>query len=387
MANANTYHSRIMRLQLVLETHDLDVLVASDAADVNYLTGFFYAQTERLAAVAVPRDSEPILLLPHLDVDQAAEECWVEDVRTYPEYPGTTHPITWVAAELQNSGFERARVGVNLSSLSVASHERLQKGLPHASLINAGALVANLRLVKEPTEIESIRTAARYADRAQEVGVELLRSKEVETEYELLVGITSKVQAQIVRERSEIYGVRSLVSGAVVSGPKTAFPHGFTGQRKLRAGEAVMLSFGCAIDGYRAENTRTYWLGEPTARARELDEAVARAQADARAMVAPGVACCDIDISTKRSLREAGFEELIRHRVGHGIGLEGHEPPWLEAGDSTILQQNMVVSIEPGLYQAGFAGFLIADTVLVTENGAESLSRSARAASESPIEW
>ena len=163
--------------------------------------------------------------------------------------------------------------------------------------------------------------------------------------------------------------------------------YGFTGQRKLRAGEAVMLSFGCAIDGYRAENTRTYWLDEPSARARELDETVARTQADARAMVAPGVACCDIDISTGRSLREAGFGELIRHRVGHGIGLEGHEPPWLETGDSTILQQNMVVSIEPGLYQAGFAGFLIADTMLVTENGAEPLSRSARAASESPIEW
>lgn len=387
MIESSTFRSRVVRLQQQLEMHDLDLLLATDAPDVNYLTGFFYAQTERPAAVAVPRQGEPILLLPHLDVDQAAEECWIMDVRTYPEYPGTIHPIDWMATQLEGSGFGNARLGLNLGSVSVANHQRLLAALPRVSLIDAGALVSELRVTKEASEIEAIRAAAHYADRAQEFGVDLLRKKQVETEYELLVGITSAVQAEIVRERNEIYGVRSLLSGAVVSGPKTAFPHGFTGQRRLRAGEAVMLSFGCAIDGYRAENTRTYWLGELSDKARQLDNASSCAQADARAMVAPGVSCSDIDRAIMQSLKEKGYGELIRHRVGHGIGLEGHEPPWVETGDSTLLRPNMVISIEPGVYQAGFAGFLIADTVLVTETGAESLSKTSRAASESPIAW
>jgi Xaa-Pro dipeptidase len=357
------------------------------AADVSYLTGFYFAQTERPAAVAVPRDGEPILLLPLLDVDQAAEECWIDDVRTYREYPGTTHPIVWMAGEVAAAGFGRSRIGIDLASLSVTNHHRLTAALPQASFVDVGGLVSAMRRVKEPAEIDAVRAAARYADRTQEVGLRLLRERAVRTEYELLVAITAAVQSEIVRERKEIHGVRSLVSGAVVSGPKTAYPHGFTGQRTLRPGEAVMLSFGCAIDGYRAENTRTYWLGDLTPEARALDDAVARTQAAARGLVTPGTRCSEIDAWTLRSLEGAGFGGLVRHRVGHGIGLEGHEPPWLEAGDETVLEPNMVVSIEPGLYRAGFAGFLIADTILVTADGAEALSASPRAAAESPIAW
>lgn len=386
MAEAHPYRSRVVRLQQNLEAHDLDLLLTLRAADVSYLTGFFFAQTERPAGIAVPRKGEPVLLLPLLDIDQAAAECWVEDVRTYPEFPGLHPPIAWMGEQLASIA-PQGRIGVAGGPLAGGDQALLAAGLPQATLLPAPDLLGALRQVKEPEELAAIRAAAHYADRCQEVGVELLRGRQADTEYELLVAIQARVQAEMVRERRDLAAARGLVSGAVVSGPKTAFPHGFTAQRRLRSGEAVMLSFGTTVDGYRAENTRTYWLGAMELRATELDRAVAQAQAAGRAMVAPGVPCCDVDLAATERLQAGGFGSLLRHRIGHGIGLEGHESPWLEAGDPTPLAPGMVVSVEPGLYQAGYAGFLIADTVLVTAEGSASLTRSPRAAAETAIDW
>lgn len=386
MAEAHPYRSRVVRLQQSLEAHDLDLLLTLRAADVSYLTGFFFAQTERPAGIAVPRQGEPVLLLPLLDIDQAAAECWVEDVRTYPEFPGLHPPIAWMGEQLASIA-PRGRIGVAGGPLGGGDQALLAAALPQTTLVPAPDLLGALRQIKGPEELAAIRAAAHYADRCQEVGVELLHGRQAGTEYELLVAIQARVQAEMVRERRDLAAARGLVSGAVVSGPKTAFPHGFTAQRTLRSGEAVMLSFGTTVDGYRAENTRTYWLGAMEPRARELDQAVAAAQAAGRAMVAPGTRCCDVDDDATKQLRTAGFGGLLRHRIGHGIGLEGHESPWLESGDPTPLAAHMVVSVEPGLYQAGYAGFLIADTVLVTEDGSTSLTNSPRAAAETPIVW
>jgi Xaa-Pro dipeptidase len=133
------------------------------------------------------------------------------------------------------------------------------------------------------------------------------------------------------------------------------------------------------LGGYRAENTRTYFVGTPPVEVAELSRLVEETQASGRRQVAPGVSTREVNAACLAALRAAGCGQLVRHRVGHGVGLEGHEPPWVEDGDPTVLAPGMVVSVEPGLYDPTRGGCLIADTVEVTAAGAVSLTESPRA--------
>lgn len=381
------YRQRIARVQQALRADGVDALLDLTAADVYYLTGFFYNPTERPAGVLVPQEGDATLLLPLLDIDQAREECWIRGIETYFEYPGVEHPLIGIGRIITRLGYGRGTIAVDEDVLSMAAFTRLRQSLPEVKLRNLGGLVGKMRQVKEEAEIQLIRQAARYADFMQEVGLQTLRDRLVRTEFDLLNRVLEAVTRQMALELSEIVSVRGVASGAVVSGYRTAYPHGTTKQRQLRRGEPVMLSFGCSVGGYRAENTRTYFLGDPSPEGRSLYELVCQTQEYGRGLIAPGQRCAAVNGACLSRLREAGQEARIRHRVGHGIGLEGHEAPWIEDGDGTVLAPNMVVSVEPGLYDPAIGGILISDTVLVSERGAESLTNSVRELDGIIIPW
>jgi len=383
------YRQRIERVQAGLEAQGFDALLDLAAADINYLTGFFYTATERPTAILVPREGEPVLLLPLLDIDQVAAECWVGEVETYFEYPGLEHPIIWMAKLLAGRGFDRATIGIDEGALSITYARILQQALPAATFADAGGIVSDLRQLKDKREIGFLRKAHRYADIMQEIGLQALRARRVQTEFELANLINATIAERMAAELSdpEVVSLHGMADVAVVSGPKTAYPHGTTGQRKLRAGEPVMLSLGCIVGGYYAENTRTYFLGRPDPKAADLYRLEEETQGFGRGLVAPGQRCGDISAAVLHKVREMGGGDQIRHRTGHGLGLEGHEPPWLDEGDSTLVVPNMVVTVEPGIWEPEIGGFLISDTLLVTEDGADLLTVFPRSLDEITVDW
>jgi Xaa-Pro aminopeptidase len=164
----------------------------------------------------------------------------------------------------------------------------------------------------------------------------------------------------------------------VGSGPNGANPHHGAGDREIAPGDLVVLDFGGALDGYGSDITRTVAVGEPTARAREVYEVVRAAQQAGVEAVAPGVPCEEVDRAARAVIEAAGYGELFFHRTGHGIGVTGHEPPYIVAGETAPLEPGMVFSVEPGIYVPGELGVRIEDIVAVTEDGVRRLNNAPR---------
>jgi Xaa-Pro dipeptidase len=175
-----------------------------------------------------------------------------------------------------------------------------------------------------------------------------------------------------------IYVPGGPAGGLVPSGERTGMPHALPSSRVIRQGENMILSCGANVEGYRVECERTLFLGRPGERHREAFEVMARAQQMTVNLMKPGALCRDINDQVLDFIRSRGYGGALKHRAGHGKGLEEHERPWIESGDTTALAPGMVVSAEPGIYIDGFAGFRHSDTVLITETGPEVLTRIAK---------
>jgi Xaa-Pro dipeptidase len=229
-----------------------------------------------------------------------------------------------------------------------------------------------LRIVKDADEVALLRTAAHAADRVVE-GMSRGR----------LVGRSEADVAREVRERLVAEGHDDAHFAIVGSGPNSASPHHDAGDRVLAAGEALVLDIGGSIGGYISDITRTLWLtgdrGEgPPAEFTELYGVLEQAQGEATAAVRPGVACDEIDAVARRRITAAGLGDRFIHRTGHGIGLEGHEDPYLVAGNTEPLREGHTFSVEPGIYFEGRYGARIEDIVVCTADGADVLNQADR---------
>lgn len=362
------YKGKIRAVQQELERRGLDALLTLSYPEVYYLVGFFHFPTERPIGVFVPRRGEPILFLPRLEEDYVHEGGWAPDVESYFEYPGTTHPVDWMCERIAARGFAKARLGWE-ESVSVSTQERLLRALPHATWERAGDLVSNMRLVKDAAEIALMQKAANYADWMVEEGVRLVRSggrpSETEIEQAIVGGVIRKMQAEL----EPIVAVPGLAGSLIISGPRSAFPHGLNTSRRIAPGENLVVRCACFVGGYFAESERTFLLGEPTAEQRQRYEVDRLAQEVGTQALVAGARCGDVNRTCLDVIREAGMGEFLKHRQGHGIGVQNHEPPWIEDGDDTILAPGMAVSCEPGIYRPGQGGYSVSDSVVVSENG------------------
>jgi Xaa-Pro dipeptidase len=160
----------------------------------------------------------------------------------------------------------------------------------------------------------------------------------------------------------------------IQSGPNAALPHATPGERVIQAGEVLLLDFGVTFDGYNSDITRTFVVGQPTAEIQKIYQLVQQANAAGRAAARPGATGQDVDRAARQVIVEAGYREYFTHRTGHGLGREGHEPPYIVEGNTTPLAAGNTFTIEPGIYVPGLGGVRIEDDVLITDNGAESLT-------------
>lgn len=357
------YVERMARLRQRVGEAGLDAFIVSAEDSIYYLTGVSYRPLERPFFILVRPSAAPVLLVPALEQEHLRAAPNVEEVHHYWDYPA---PVGrgWADRLLE------LLAGLGALGIEPSATQEISGRISHLAPRTL-PLVEELRLVKSPAEVEMVRAAARYSDLAVQ--------KLMETSYhgvsELeLFSQGRAVQLQIMRESGYDVLTSSVLVGSWPA-PLSAQPHGVpTIADRLEDGPHIALAF-LRVNGYAAECERTYFLAPPSPDARAAFAAMMEARRRAFALVRPGASCADIDRTTREFLQGEGYGPNLLHRTGHGFGLGNHEAPWVAEGSADILRENMLISVEPGIYLPGVGGIRHSDTVLVTRDGYESLTR------------
>lgn len=351
----------------------LDALVLLDATNIIYTTGYFHISTERPLAALIPKSGDPALFIPELEVDQI-KLWWVKDFESYFDYPGPENRIQWIFERVARRGLRRARIGIEDPTVSRLKH--MKAGAPSADLFRAGDLIERLRWVKDDDEIRMMSRAMEFADFSVQAGREFIQQNGAVTEDGILKATADALADKMSRELRDVVGVslNAPFGGLVPFGIRSAFPHAVPSRGRVKKGDALILSFGMRLGGYNVECERSFSLGPPSDRARQLYEAMLAAHDRGAQAMKEGAVAEQVDHESLEQIRKAGFAKFLRHRTGHGIGLEGHESPWIAEGDKTVLRQGMTFSCEPGVYDPDFGGFRHSDTVVVRRDRGEILN-------------
>lgn len=342
----------------------LGALLVSPGADLRYLTGYEAMPLERLTCLVLPVDGDPVLLVPKLEQPAAqaspAGRLGIE-ICAWDE---TDDPYALAAAHLPPG---IARVGVD-NHMWAEKVMAFRAALPNARQELAGGVLGALRMRKTPREVAALRQAGAAIDRVHERIAEWLRAGR--TEREVGRDIADAIVAEgHVRADFVIVG----------SGPNGASPHHEVSDRVIEAGDPVVVDIGGTTrDGYCSDSTRVYAVGEPPEEFRRLYDVLRTAQIAQTDAVRPGITAERLDAIGREIIAAAGYGEYFIHRTGHGIGLEGHEEPYIVAGSALPLEPGMAFSIEPGIYLPGRYGARIEDILVCTDDGGERLNLTGR---------
>jgi Xaa-Pro aminopeptidase len=348
------YAARLTGLRQQMDTTGLDVVFLSIGSDLPYFTGYEAMPSERLTMLVVPAAGTPTMVVPQLEAPRVGDGPF--EVRAWSETEDPVQLTTDLAGDPST-----AAIGTHTWSGFLLA---LQERLVNTRFVSATGLTRPLRVRKDPAEIADLAEAATAADRV----VERLRG-------ERFSGLTERQLAQKVAGLTVEEGHELAAFNIVASGPNGASPHHEPGDRVIERGDTVVVDFGGRIRGYYSDCTRTFVVGAPTPEQVAVHAAVRHAQRAATKAVQPGVAAEEIDRAARRVIEGAGFGEHFIHRVGHGIGLEVHEHPYLVEGNKELLEPGMCFSIEPGIYLPGRFGVRLEDIVTVTEDGVEPLNK------------
>lgn len=356
------YQRKTHQIQEKMEQEGLDGLLLLDPYNIFYATGFFHQSTERPLGCYIPGNGDPTFYVPLLELDMA-EATWVKNVKNYFDFPGVVPALEWMVRNLPAK-----RLGID--QLKVREWNLVSQVRNDIKLTD---LVYTMRLVKDPEEIALLDKAGVYAD----LMVENARTAIINglCEMDAFNYARDKTVEQMQKDLSELVFVNAgLVNGAVLYGEHSAFPHGLMTERKPRSGDVIECGFGALVSTYESESEHTFIYGEPDKQTLSYFEAMYGAWKAGMEAAKPGVRCCDVNEAALRVIRDAGYEQFLRHRMGHGKGLQEHEAPWVEAGDQTVLLPGMIISDEPGLYVPGYGGFRHSDTLVITETGCRRLT-------------
>src|SRR5947208_6491090 len=326
----------------------------------------------------IPKDGDNFMMVPHLEEYHARQDCaLIEEFFSYPDYPGITHPIRHFVNVLTRKGLAGSKIATDSVEGSAGRWgyrgPSLRDLLHQAKMVDGKELVDSLRWVKSRQEIHLLRESARWAEKAHDMLMENIAPGKhdaligLKASYEALTGMMKKLGA---RYRQLTWGLSPVVVGCRGQvGPGSAVPHAVFSKRRIQRGDVLVTEAGVEVGGYTSELERTVIVGKVGPTEKKYFETMLRAQDAALSTFKPGVACRQVDAAARTTVEAAGLTEALRHHAGHGIGIDGHEPPWLDPGEKTIMRTGMVFSCEPGLYIPGFAGFRHSDTIVITKNG------------------
>lgn len=347
---------RLIKLQSQLRANNVDLAAIGPTANMRYLLGFAPHPDERVCLLLVTPD-DVRLVVPGLN--RAEVVAHTENIEM----------VSWADVDGPQAALRQALGARKFSSIAFDGGARadflmaLEKNVAGGKFTSADALIAPLRERKSADEIEILAQAAKQADLAMQAAVNACRPGATEAE------VAAAVEVAFRESGAEV--VDFTIVGAGVNG---AFPHHHSSGTRLKSGDAIVIDIGATHRGYKSDITRMVHLGKPTQEFTKAYDAVLQANQRAMAAVRPGVKAEEIDRLGRNVLETAGLGQYFTHRLGHGLGLDGHETPWIMHGNGTVLQEGMVFSIEPGVYLQGKYGIRIEDIVVVTSNGVRNLT-------------
>jgi D-alanyl-D-alanine dipeptidase len=352
------FAARLRRAAAAAAAEGLDGLLVTPGPDLLYLTGYApVAITERLTLLVVPVDGDPSMVVPKLERPDAEEAVGAPALRLVDWLDGGD-PYQAAAPSI---GPGRYAVSDSAWAMHLLGLQDRLAGTSYAAMT---AVLPMLRAIKDDDELARLAAAGAAADAAYG---EILK-----------VRFAGRSEREVGTDLADLllrFGHSQVDFTVVGSGPNGANPHHEMGDRVILDGDMVVLDFGGLKHGYGSDTTRTVHVGEPTDEERDVHDIVRRAQQAAFEAVRPGVACQEIDRVARAVISEAGYGEYFIHRVGHGIGLTTHEPPYMVEGEQHVLEPGMCFSIEPGIYLPGRFGVRIEDIVVVTADGGRRLNR------------
>ena len=355
--------ARVLALQARLEQENLDGFLVTHFANRRYLSGYSasdYPPNETSGFLLITRQ-KAFLITSFLYGDLARQETQGFEVVIFGKGTGFVQKIAHLIV-----GYGLKRVGFESIAMIFDFYLGIVQSLENkAELVPLRGFIETLRMVKDAEELANIRQAIQISDQAFN-----------EVECLIKPGVSEKQLAWEIERRVREFGGEALAFDTIVaSGPNGSAPHAVPTERAFEVGDPVVIDMGARYMGYNCDMTRTLCVAEPTARFKEIYNIVLEAQSKAIQVIRPGISGGEADAAARDTISHYGYGEAFGHTTGHGIGLAVHEPPQLRKGNQFKLEPNIVHSVEPGIYLAGWGGVRIEDLVLVTPDGHEVLTR------------
>ena len=355
---------RIEKLRAAAHAEGFDCIAVMPGANMVYLTGLHFHLMERPTLALIPAEGgRPALVLGALEATKPAAGPLPIDWQLFTFADGTD-PVLAYDAAAQALNLAGKRIGVEALTMRVKELRLLEAAAPGARIEGADHIFSRLRMVKDEAEIAAMRRAVHITEDALHRVLDEFKvgMSEKDIAAELLINLLKGGAEQLPFEP------------IIVAGPNSALPHATAGDRPVQHGDLLLFDFGVTVDGYASDITRTFAVGDIDAELKQVYDLVLKANAAGRRTAGPGVSGQAIDRAARKVIVDGGYGEWFTHRTGHGLGMDGHEPPYVVEGNTVPFEVGSVVTIEPGIYLPGRGGIRIEDDVVITADGAESLT-------------
>ncbi len=354
---------RVERAQKLMTEQKMNSICLAGGTTMEYFSGVHWGNSERLTIMVIPAKGEPFYVTPQFEEDRTREQIaqgsgserahvftWQED----------ESPYALVASSLKERGLLTGKLGIE-ETVKFVFAEGIGKAAPTVTVTSATSITAGCRMIKSAHELALMRLANEVTLAAYKAAWQSVRE-----------GMTQRDFSNLVAAAYNQLGFQGFVSAQV--GEYSALPHGSIQPQVLREGTIILIDDGCRVEGYQSDISRTFVIGKPTDKMKKVFDIVHKAQSAALAQARPGVPCGSVDAAARKVIEDAGYGpgyKYFTHRVGHGIGLDMHEWPYLVKDNPLPLQANMTFSDEPGIYIPGEFGVRLEDDMHITEGGAE----------------
>lgn len=356
------YSARVDKLSLELQKKNIDAAILFSYSNIRYFTGVRINEAIDTILI-ISNEGEVTYLVPVLDYTRITNTCWIDNVITFPEdNPNYLTPLGEIFGDKKIN-----TVGIEKDTITFHKMNFLNEIL-QARLVPIDDLLIGIRAVKTDDEIAIIREAARIADKAMQASLGLLREGITEAE------ISSYASYIMKKEGAEGDSFEPFV----MSGKNAWLPQRFSSNKKINIGEMIIFDMGAKYEGYCSDLTRTFSLGGLNKEQKEIFNIAYSAQKEAISAVKPGIRASELDKIARDYISRHGFGKYFPHITGHGLGISIHETPILDKDSDTILEANMVVTVEPGIYMKDIGAARVEDMVLVTKDGYEVLTSTER---------
>ncbi len=350
--------NKIKHIQKIIADKNVDAAIITKPTNVYYLTGFSCDPHERLMALVIKKDNI-YLLVPAMEYESAKENLKINlKLTSYLDTEDGYANLCKLTDKLEN-------VLVEKTHLTIDRMERITKVFEIKNMVACDDLIIDMRKYKSKDEIKKLKEATKLADMAIDIAKNNLKE-----------GITELELKAIIEFEMKKLGVKSMSFDTIVLfGKNAANPHGESGTTKLKKGDFALFDLGVWYEGYASDETRTFAFGEVNEEAQKIYDLVLKANTEAIKACKPGMKFSEIDKIARDIITEGGYGEYFTHRLGHGLGMEVHEFPDVSSTTDDILEENMVFTIEPGIYKPGVAGVRIEDDIVITKDGYEILTK------------